>query len=90
MPQKTVLEAEVTLPQGWTATLPEGASESSAQGAFEIRYTQSNGKVTARLELTLRGGVLQPAEYGAFRSFNSARRNQLRSTSAQWRMRPWS
>jgi len=68
-PQKTVIEAQIELPRGWTATLPEGTHETSPQGAYEIRYSKGDGKVTARLELTLQGGLLQPAGYGAFRAF---------------------
>ena len=68
-PQRTVVEAEIELPQGWTATLPAGERGASPQGAYEITYAQQGGKVTARLELTLQGGLLQPHEYGAFRGF---------------------
>jgi tetratricopeptide (TPR) repeat protein len=69
LPQRTVIEAEVQLPSGWSATLPEGARESGPQGAFEVKYSSESGKVGARLELTLNGGVLQPADYAAFRAF---------------------
>ncbi|TMA29017.1 MAG: DUF3857 domain-containing protein [Deltaproteobacteria bacterium] len=69
LPQRTVIEAEVQLPAGWTAILPEGAQESGPQGAFAIRYAREEGKVSARLELTLNGGLLQPSDYGAFRAF---------------------
>ena len=34
-PQKTVIEAQVELPKGWTATLPEGARETGPQGSYE-------------------------------------------------------
>ena len=69
-PQKTVIEAQVQLPSGWTATLPEGARESGPQGSYQISYDKpDDGKVIARLELTLNGGLLQPGEYGAFRAF---------------------
>jgi Flp pilus assembly protein TadD len=69
LPQKTVIEAEVQLPAGWSATLPEGAKESGPQGSFEVAYARQEGKVSARLELTLNGGMLQPADYAAFRAF---------------------
>jgi len=69
LPQRTVIEAEVQLPAGWTATLPEGAKESGPQGAFDISYARQEGKVSARLELTLNGGVLLPGDYAAFRAF---------------------
>ena len=59
LPQRTVIEAEVQLP----------AQESGPQGAFAIRYAREEGKVSARLELTLNGGLLQPSDYGAFRAF---------------------
>ena len=68
-PQRMVIESEVQLPDGWTATLPEGAQESGAQGSFEVRYAREEGKVTARLSLILNGGLLQPGDYGAFRAF---------------------
>lgn len=68
-PRKSLLEARVELPQGWTATLPEGASEKGPQGAYRVTYAREGGTVIARLELTLNGGLLPPAEYGAFRAF---------------------
>ena len=34
-----------------------------------MSYAHEGGKVTARLELTLNGGLLQPGDYGAFRAF---------------------
>jgi hypothetical protein len=68
-PQKTIIEAEVELPQGWTAAVPDAVHEASAQGGYEITYAQDGGKVRARIELTLTGGLLQPKEYGAFRAF---------------------
>jgi hypothetical protein len=69
VPQRMSIEAEVKLPLGWTATLPEGARESGPQGSFEVKYARDGAKVTARLELTLNGGLLQPADYTAFRAF---------------------
>ena len=69
VPQMTVIESDVELPAGWTATLPQGVKESGPIGAFQISYEQSGGKVHARLDVTLKGGLLQPAEYGAFRAF---------------------
>ena len=69
LPQKTVIEAQVQLPKGWSATLPEGAHESGPQGAYQVSYTRADGRVSARLELTLNGGLLQPGDYGAFRAF---------------------
>ncbi|MFN2549685.1 MAG: DUF3857 domain-containing protein [Myxococcales bacterium] len=68
-PQTTAIESQVELPQGWTATLPEGARESGPQGSYVVTYAREGGVVTARLELTLNGGVLAPQEYGAFRAF---------------------
>ena len=67
--QRTVIESEVRLPDGWTAALPEGAQESGPQGAYDVRYLRQDGKVIAKLSLTLRGGLLQPREYAAFRAF---------------------
>ncbi|HYY53419.1 MAG TPA: DUF3857 domain-containing protein, partial [Myxococcales bacterium] len=67
--QRTVVESEIELPAGWTATMPEGAQEKGPQGSYEIVYTRDQGKIVARLTLTLNGGVLQPAEYPRFRAF---------------------
>jgi tetratricopeptide (TPR) repeat protein len=67
--QRTVIESRVELPQGWTASLPEGTKESGPQGAYEIAYAKDGGKIVARLTLTLNGGLLQPSDYAAFRSF---------------------
>jgi tetratricopeptide (TPR) repeat protein len=67
--QRTVVESEVELPAGWTATMPEGARETGPQGSYEIAYTRKQGKIVARLTLTLNGGVLQPADYARFRAF---------------------
>src|SRR5438132_1506631 len=68
-PQKTLIESQVELPAGWTATLPEGARESGPQGSYQVSYAREGGLVTARLELTLNGGLLAPKDYGAFRAF---------------------
>jgi hypothetical protein len=69
VPQTTVIESDVELPQGWTATVPEGAGEAGASGSWKVSYTKDGGKVHARLELTLKGGQLQPTDYAAFRAF---------------------
>jgi len=42
---------------------------SGPQGAYEIAYAKDEGDIVARLTLTLNGGVLQPADYAAFRAF---------------------
>jgi tetratricopeptide (TPR) repeat protein len=68
-PQKTVIESRVELPAGWTVTLPEGARESGPQGSYQVTYAGDGAQVTARLEFTMNGGLLQPKEYGAFRAF---------------------
>lgn len=67
--RRTVIESEVQLPEGWTATLPDGAQESGPQGSYEVRYFREDGKVMAKLTLTLHGGLLQPTDYAAFRAF---------------------
>ncbi len=67
--QRTSIDSEITLPHGWTATLPATARESGAHGAYEITYSLEGGRVVAHLALTLNGGVLQPVDYGAFRAF---------------------
>jgi len=67
--QRTVIESRIELPSGWTAALPEGTREAGPQGAYEIAYAKDEGDIVARLTLTLNGGVLQPADYAAFRAF---------------------
>ena len=67
--QRTVIESRVELPQGWTASLPEGARETGPQGAYELAYAKDGGGIVARLTVTLNGGVLQPGDYAAFRAF---------------------
>lgn len=69
VPQRTVIESTVTLPAGWSATLPESTHESGAQGEYSIAWSRQDGKVTARLELSLNGGLLKPMDYPAFRAF---------------------
>lgn len=87
-PQKLVIEAQVELPAGWTATVPEGVRESSPQGAFEISYAREEGKVRARLSLVLNGGLLLPGDYAGFRAFlgrldEALHRHVLASPAAQ-------
>ena len=67
--QRTVIESQIELPAGWTATMPEAAREAGPQGSYEIAYTREAAKIVARLTLTLNGGVLQPPDYAAFRAF---------------------
>jgi hypothetical protein len=67
--QRTVVEADVELPAGWTAAVPEAARESGPLGDYEITYRRTEGRIVARLALTLNGGVLQPADYTRFRAF---------------------
>ena len=67
--QRTVIESQIELPAGWTATMPETAREAGPQGSYEIAYTREAAKIVARLTLTLNGGVLQPPDYAAFRAF---------------------
>ncbi len=69
VPQRTVVESTVALPAGWSATLPEGVHESSPQGEYSIAWSRLDARVTARLELTLNGGLLKPMDYPAFRAF---------------------
>jgi len=68
-PQKTTLSAEVELPAGWLATLPEPVQEKSAQGWFSLTYLKSETGLAARLELEMTGGQLKAADYPAFRAF---------------------
>jgi len=69
VPQRTVVEAQVELPQGWTAAIPYGAQEEGPQGTYSVSYQVTGSKVVARMELILKGGTLQPAQYPAFRDF---------------------
>jgi hypothetical protein len=68
-PQRTVVEAQVELPRGWTAAIPYGAQEEGPQGTYSVSYQVTGGKVVARMELMLKGGTLQPEQYPAFRDF---------------------
>src|SRR5207237_6977073 len=65
--QRTVIESQIELPPGWTATMPEGAREAGPQGAYEIAYTREAAKIVPRQTLTLNGGVLHPPDYAALR-----------------------
>ena len=48
---------------------PADASEAAPEGAWSVKYTHADGKVTARLELELKGGTVSPQDYSAFRAF---------------------
>ncbi len=68
--QRTVIESRVELPQGWIASsVPDSVREAGPHGAYDIAYLREGGEIVARLTLTLNGGMLQPAEYAAFRAF---------------------
>jgi hypothetical protein len=69
MAQRTVVESDVELPAGWSVAMPEAVRESGPHGAYEITYRREEGRLIARLTLTLNGGVLQPADYIRFRAF---------------------
>ncbi len=47
----------------------QDASEQAPQGNWAIRYAGGEGKVTASLLLELKGGMVAPQDYAAFRSF---------------------
>ena len=68
-PQRLTVSAEVELPRGFSATLPQDSSEEAAQGSWSVKYARADGKVTATLLLELRGGLVAPQDYGAFRAF---------------------
>ena len=68
-PQRLTVWAEVELPRGWSASLPEDASENATQGSWSVKYARGDGKVTASLTLELKGGTVAPQDYAAFRSF---------------------
>jgi len=68
-PQRLTVAAEIELPRGFRATLPQDASEQAPQGNWAIRYAGGKGKVTASLLLELKGGMVAPQDYAAFRSF---------------------
>jgi Flp pilus assembly protein TadD len=68
-PQRLTVSTEVELPRGWSASLPEDASEDAAQGSWSVKYARADGKVTASLVLELNGGTVAPQDYAAFRSF---------------------
>ena len=68
-PQRLTVAAEVELPRGFRAVVPQDASEEALQGSWSIKYAGGEGKVTASLTLELKGGTVAPQEYAAFRSF---------------------
>src|SRR5229473_1556963 len=68
-PQRLTVSAEVELPRGFRAALPQDASEEAPQGSWSIKYAGGEGKVTASLTLELKGGMVAPQEYAAFRAF---------------------
>ncbi|MFL5417096.1 MAG: transglutaminase domain-containing protein, partial [Myxococcales bacterium] len=63
--------AEIDLPSGWSAVLPEDSQETGPHGRYSLHYAKDGGKVTARLEIELRGGQVAPEQYSSFRSFLS-------------------
>ena len=67
--QRLAISAEVQLPAGWSATVPEDAAERAPQGSYSVKYARDGGAVTARLELDLNGSLVAPQEYAAFRAF---------------------
>jgi cellulose synthase operon protein C len=68
-PQHLTVAAEVELPRGYSAAVPADASENAPQGAWSVKYSAAHEKVTARLELELKGVTVAPQEYAAFRTF---------------------
>jgi cellulose synthase operon protein C len=68
-PQRLTVSSEVELPRGYSASVPADASDVAAQGAWSVKYAVAGGKVTARLELELKGGTVSPQDYVAFRAF---------------------
>ncbi|MFL5388275.1 MAG: DUF3857 domain-containing protein [Myxococcales bacterium] len=63
--------AEIDLPSGWSAVLPEDSQETGPHGRYSLHYAKDGGKVTAQLEIELRGGQVAPEQYSSFRSFLS-------------------
>ena len=68
-PQRLVVSAEVELPAGWSATVPADAAEDAPQASYSVTYAREGTSVKARLEMELKGGLVPPQEYGAFRAF---------------------
>ena len=68
-PQRLTVQADVELPRGFSAAVPADASETAPQGAWSVKYTAGEAKVTASLELELKGGTVPPQDYAAFRAF---------------------
>jgi len=58
----------VELPAGWAATLPPDAQGDSPQGRWELHFANEGGTLRAQLDLVLAGGLLQPADYPAYRA----------------------
>jgi hypothetical protein len=63
--------AEIDLPSGWTAVVPENTEESGPHGRWSLRYAKDGNKVTAKLEIELGSGQVSPDQYASFRSFLS-------------------
>jgi hypothetical protein len=68
-PQRLTVTTEVELPRGFSVTAPDDSAAEAPQGAWSVKYAIADGKLTARLELELKGGIVSPQEYGAFRAF---------------------
>ncbi|TMB31482.1 MAG: DUF3857 domain-containing protein [Deltaproteobacteria bacterium] len=69
--QLLTVGAEIDLPSGWTAVLPENSEESGPHGRWSLRYAKDGNKVTAKLEIELASGQVSPDQYASFRSFLS-------------------
>jgi hypothetical protein len=68
-PQRLTVTTEVELPRGFSVSAPQDTAAEARQGAWSVKYAVADGKLTARLELELKGGTVTPEEYGAFRAF---------------------
>ena len=66
---RTRLLAQVRLPAGFKAQLPEDAVGEGPHGKWSVRYALEAGVVKAGFDLQLEGGLLQPEGYAAFRDF---------------------
>jgi cellulose synthase operon protein C len=68
-PQRLTVSAEIELPRGWSAAVPDDASGEAPQGTWSVKYARDAERITANLALEIAGGVVTPQEYPAFRSF---------------------
>jgi tetratricopeptide (TPR) repeat protein len=82
--QTLTVGAEIDLPSGWSAVLPEDSQENGPHGRYSLHYAKEGGKVTARREIELHGG--QPLRSSIPRSARSSPASMRPSLAASKRL----